>query len=238
MQKTVGPISKTYKNQLLAVNEGITKFASEVKSLVADMDGMGSGSLGPDQVKEILMGVTNNLNAIQQKIQEVAEGVPASEGSGDGEKGNAEDGIGGDGESNQENAAGGGLEDPYQKIAPKTPVPKGKNATNNGDQMKELVATEVKNIMAQKEAKENIANEMAALVPPHMRQATYDEVMKSDKPIAILSATLEGMKLSTRTKVASARNLKFNTKNYSFLQEGSSQKNASQEPLVARPVIV
>lgn len=237
MQKQVGPISKTDKTQLLAVNEGITKFASEVKSLVADMEGMGSGSLGPDQVKEILSGVTNNLNAISQKIKEVAEGVPASEGSGDGGEGNAEDGIG-DGDSHQESAAGAGLQDPYEKIAPKTGVPKGKTATNNGDQMRELVAKEVEAIIATKEAKDKIANEMANLVPPHMREATYNEVIKSDKPINILQATLEGMKLSTRTKVASQRNLKFDTKKFSVFSVEGAQKNASQDEIAGRPIIV
>lgn len=235
MQTKAGPISKTDKNQLLAVVSGIEKFNAEVKSLVADMDGMGTGSLGPDQVKEILSGVGNNLQAIMQKINQVAQRVPAGDG-GEGD-GSGDGGMGEGNESMQESATESdvGLEKGYEKPAPRETIsdkqPKAPNsskaAAQTGDKLRDMVASEVNQIIATKEAKEKIAIEAASLVPMHMRQAKYDEFINSTEDIKILSARLDGMKSFVQSKTASQRKLVLNPKKYPLFAAEIGQREAS-----------
>jgi len=198
------------KTKLLSAKDVISKYASEIQKLAQDMDMNGGGTLGPDQVKEILQGVSENLGMVQNKIQEVAEGVPATEGEPE-EPENPE------------------APEPDEMIAAGDKGEKGsKKAVSETDKLREEVAS-LKERFA-KEDKEKLANDFASYFPLSQRQAKYNEIMQSKDSLQILQAKLDGIKSINQTRIASRRdNIVHSPEKTTIFKEegGAGQRSAS-----------
>lgn len=216
---------KNAKHTLLSAKQSVSRVATEIQKMAQDMDSNGGGTLGPDQVKEILSGVSENLNQVISTIQDVAENVPASEGQTD------DEGMDDESEDDSTMTAGEidltkkemGLQSKYEKTS------KNKTATEDLAKLREEVA-KLKEA-AELKAKEEIATQIASKYPLSQRQAKFDEIMKSKDSIDILKAKLAGMnEISTSTKLASSRkdlNGINPIKATIFNEGGSAQRQAS-----------
>lgn len=187
------------KTQLLTASNSVSKYASEIQKMAADIDA-GQGSLSPDQVKEILTGVNNNLMGLSSEIKKVAEGVPASGDSMEEPEESPE--MGEDGKPRTAKTPELGLEEGHEpKIDRKTVS--GKNAGDpSGDKLREQVASLIQERDAMKKA--SMAKEYASLFPLSMRKAKETEFLASAESLNVLTAKLDGAKaFSSSQKLAS-----------------------------------
>ena len=183
------------KTQLLTASMSVSKYASEIQKMASDIEA-GQGSLSPDQVKEILTGVNNNLMGLSSEIKKVAEGVPAS---GDDDMAEPETPqMGEDGKPKVANTPELGLEEGHEpKVDRKTAY--GKSAGDpSGDKLREQVAS----LMAERDAmkKASMAKEYSSLFPLSMRKAKETEFLASTEPLHILTAKLEGAKTAVSSQ--------------------------------------
>lgn len=217
--------SANLKSKLLSAKDSIGEYTKEIQKMAMDMGANGGGTLGPDQVKEILIGVTNNLNAIQSKISEVAEGVPASDGNDN--MGETMDNESTEDENSELTAMGENSNSTKKEFGLQSKGEKkgSKTATSEGDKLREQVAS----LLAKDEMRERekLASEFSNLFPLSVRKAKFDEIIASKEPLQILQAKLEGAKATlVSTKIASKKISSANTT--IFHEEGGvGQRSAS-----------
>jgi hypothetical protein len=83
---------------------------------------------------------------------------------------------------------------------------------------------------ADRQAKENIATQIASHFPLSVRKAKFDEIMKSSESLDILKAKLAAIESLNSTKLASGRKIDLNVINpakATIFNEGSAQRHAS-----------
>lgn len=199
-------MTTSLKQALFATKTELSKVASEIQKMAADI-GEGKGTLGPDQVKEILTGVNQYMSKANELVGKAIEGIPSSQSTEDEDNPDSEDDTMIASDDTKDSY---GLED---KFEPKTF--KSKKAGDNVPDKKllenvaSLTAT-VNELLTEKTQaqKEKIATEFSNYWPPAMRKAKFDEIMKSNEDIKTLSARLDTLKSVTQTKTASSRDLK------------------------------
>lgn len=223
----------TLRQYLVATNNEMKNAVSEIQKMAADI-GDGHGTLGPDQVKEILTGVANHMNTSYEGIKKALDGIPSSQSTGDESNPDDEDNTmiaNEDGTDKNPPKGDYGLESEFEP----TKFTGAKNG--KGDKMKKAdgqtdkklleevasLKSAVATIMEDRNAlmKEKIATEFSNLFPPAVRKAKFDEMMGRKDDIKILQASLDTAKsLLGQQKLASSRDItRLNPENFPVFKE-------------------
>lgn len=221
----------TLRQYLLATSGEISKAGSEIQKMAADI-GTGHGTLGPDQVKEILDGVAQHMTTAGDGLKKAIDGIPVSQSQGDETNPDEEDNtMIANEQGTDKNPPKGdyGLESEFEPSkftgAKNGKGDKMKKADDANKKLLEEVASlksAVATMMDDRNSlmKEKIATEYANLFPPAMRKAKFDEMIGRKDPINILQASLDTAKsLLGNQKVASSRGSALNPADYPVFKD-------------------
>lgn len=215
----------TLRNYLVATAAEIKKASSEIQKMAADV-GEGHGTLGPDQVKEILNGVASHMSTAGEGLKKAVDGIPSSQSTEDESEPDEEDDTM---IASDDKKGDYGLESEFEPKSFSGKSDKKKSKVADGQTDKKLLeevaslSATVKDLLSERAAiqKEKIATEFSSLFAPAMRQAKYNEMIADKSEVKILQAKLETAKsLLGNQKMASGRDFtKLNPENYPVFSE-------------------